>query len=376
MRRAALIAAVAAVALPGTALPATADAAGGEGGCILAPADLGPAKPPQRLRFGVTPGIAGSAGGSQGDAHPVDPRRTREALGRLAAPRRTLVMHLNRLFSSDGAIGIRNFAREVDRYARAGFDSEVQLRYHPRPADEGNIGAFARFVHRAVTRIGKRPSVVAFTVTNEANFPISGNTSDGSYRRVIDALVAGVVEAERTLRQIGRREVEVGFTVAWRYLPDADLAFWKKVGQAGGAPFRQALDFVGAQVYPGLVWPPVSIPGRSAGEEMNDALVLLRRCYMPLAGLGPGVDLWVTENGYATNLARSDQRQSRELESTLSAVRAVSGTLGVTDYRYFNLRDNDSAGSDLFAAVGLLRDDYSRKPAFGVLARAIREYGR
>ena len=52
-----------------------------------------------------------------------------------------------------------------------------------------------------------------------------------------------------------------------------------------------------------------------------------------------------------------------------------SGELGVSDYRYFNLRDNDSDGDDLFDAVGLLRDDYSRKPAFGVLRGAIAETG-
>lgn len=376
MRGTALTAGLAALGLLAACLPPATAADGGEGACLLAPADIGPAKPAERLRFGITPGIAGSAGGSQGQAHPVDPARTVDALEQLAPPRRTLVMHLNRLFSSDGAAGIRSFVRDVDRYARAGFESEVQVRYHPRPADEGDIPAFVHFVRRAVRRLGKRRSVVAFTITNEANFPISGNTSDGSYRGVVDALAEGVVGADRTLRRMGRRNVDVGFTVAWRYLPNADLAFWKKLGRAGGAPFRRALDFVGAQIYPGLVWPPVSIPGRSAGEEVADALVLLRRCYMPLAGLGPEVGLWVTENGYATNLARSEARQERELGSTLAAVRAASGTLGVTDYRYFNLRDNDSAGSDLFAAVGLLRDDYSRKPAFAVLARAIREYGR
>jgi hypothetical protein len=377
VRRAALSAAAAAalVVLPAvTSQPVLA--AGGEGGCILAPGDLGPAVAPQRLRFGITPGIAGSAGGSQGSARPVDQGQTTRALERMALPRRTLVIHLNRLFSSDGSAGIRAFARQVDRYARQGFESEVQVRYHPGSSQEGDIPAFVHFVHHAVERLGRRKSVVAFTITNEANFPISGNTSDGSYRGVVSALTAGVVEADRTLRRIGRQRVDVGFTVAWRYLPNADLGFWQKVGQAGGRPFRRALDFVGAQVYPGLVWPPVSIPGRSAGVEMTDALALLRRCYMPIAGLGDRVDLWVTENGYATNLGHSETRQASELGSTLDAVHAVSGTLGVTDYRYFNLRDNDSDGTDLFAAVGLLRDDYSGKPAFEVMTRGIRSMGR
>jgi hypothetical protein len=61
--------------------------------------------------------------------------------------------------------------------------------------------------------------------------------------------------------------------------------------------------------------------------------------------------------------------------STVRDVHRWSGTLNVTDYRYFNLRDNNSDGTDLFDAVGLLRDDYARKPAFGVLRDLIGELG-
>src|SRR3712207_1213840 len=46
-----------------------------------------------------------------------------------------------------------------------------------------------------------------------------------------------------------------------------------------------------------------------------------------------------------------------------------------TDYRYLNLRDNDSLGPDLFDAVGLLFDDYREKQAFGAYRRAIERYG-
>jgi hypothetical protein len=285
------------------------------------------------------------------------------------------VLHLNRLFSSDGLGAIRRFERSVRRYGERGLATEVQLRYHPRPADEGDIGRFRRFVRQAVVRLARHETFVGLTVTNEVNFPVSPNTSDGSYEGARAALVAGVIEADRVLRRIDRRDVEVGFTFAWRYLPDSDLRFWRELGRIGGKRFARVLDYVGLQIYPGLVWPPLPLPGRSAGTEVVDALALLRHCYMPLAGLGRRTGLWVTENGYPTNLGRSEPGQARELRSTLDAVRSVSGTLGVGDYRYFNLRDNDSGGLDLFAAVGLLRDDYSPKPAFDVLAREIRAHG-
>jgi hypothetical protein len=60
----------------------------------------------------------------------------------------------------------------------------------------------------------------------------------------------------------------------------------------------------------------------------------------------------------------------------VEAVAQWSGALGFTDYRWFNLRDNNSDGSDLFSAVGLLRDDYAPKPAFDAYRRAIKRYGR
>jgi hypothetical protein len=192
---------------------------------------------------------------------------------------------------------------------------------------------------------------------------------------VLDALVKGVVAARREADAIGRSDLRLGFTVMWRWTPDSDQRFWEDLGSRATPEFRSALDYVGLQAYPGLVWPPAPIPGRSAGDEIAEALTLLRDCYMPKAGLGQEVALWITENGYATNLGRTEAQQVADLSSTLDAVHRLSGTLGVTDYRYFNLRDNNSDGTDLFDAVGLLRDDYSEKPAFATYRSLIRSYG-
>src|SRR4051795_10248304 len=96
---------------------------------------------------------------------------------------------------------------------------------------------------------------------------------------------------------------------------------------------------------------------------------------MPKAGLGRRVALSVTENGYATRGGIGEAQQASDLRATADAVSRWSGTLGVTDYRYFNLRDNASRGADLFDAVGLLFDDYREKQAFGVYRDAIARTG-
>jgi hypothetical protein len=346
------------------AVPAAPAVAQGGGDQCLTADPPPPTVPPRALRFGVTARIAGSAGALQGQAAPEDLDRAAAALVDLRPDGRELVLRLNRLFWADGEEGIRAFGALVDRYAAAGLRSEVQVRYHPPEGKEGDIDAWEGFVRQAVRELGARPSVVGFSITNEANFPVSPNTSDGAYDGVVDALVRGTAAARDEGRRIGRPDLVLGFNVAWRYTPESDTRFWNEIGAKATPAFREALDYVGVQVYPGLVWPPVVRPGRTAGDETVEALTLVRDCFMPKAGLGDDIDLWVSENGYATNLGRGEPAQAQQLDSTVRAVHRWSGTLGISDYRYFNLRDNDSDGEDLFDAVGLLRDDYAPKPAF------------
>src|SRR5262245_12563971 len=358
-------------ASPFVAAPAAAQVAGDL--CLTAPAPP-VSTAPRRLRFGIAPLAAGTAGATQAQPKPEDARLALSELERLRPRRRQVVVRLNRMFMSDGEAGIQRFAGLADRYARAGFDSEIQVRYHPGTGQEGDMGAWSRYVRRAARVLGKRPSVKALTITNEVNFPISPNTSDGSYPGALQAIVTGVLAARHELDRIGRADVELGFSFAWRWLPASDADFWRQLGVLATPKFRRALDYVGLQIYPGLVYPPASAAA-SAGRDTVEAITLLRDCYLPQAGLGRRVDLWVTENGYATNLGRTESDQDLALRDTLDDVHRYSGTLGVTDYRWFNLRDNDSAATDLFAAVGLLRDDYSEKPAFGTYRTYIDRIG-
>ncbi|MQA73185.1 MAG: hypothetical protein GEU88_02335 [Solirubrobacterales bacterium] len=330
--------------------------------------------PARRLRFGITPQLAGTVGTAQGEVVPEDRSKRFAALRELRPPHRALVIRLSRLFMSDGRAAIRRFARRARAYARAGFAVESQIRYHPGPRHEGDMRCWRRFVDRASTALGRTPALVALTVTNEVNLPISENTSDGAYPGAINAILRGIPAARRALDRLGRDDVELGFSYAYRYLPDADAEFWREIGERATPRFRRALDYVGVQIYPGLFWPPRLVT-ETAGAATVEALTLLRGCWMPKAGLGGGTELWISENGYATNLGHTEARQADELRSTVDAVHAYSGTLGVSDYRYFNLRDNRPNGTDLFDDVGLLRADYSRKRAFGAYRGLIRELG-
>src|SRR5215210_6379137 len=339
--------------------------------CVTAepPAVTAPQRP---LRLGIFPLAAGSAGAAQTQPAAEDPAKALAALQRLRPPGRELIVRLNRMFWADGDAGLARFAALADGYAREGFRTELQVRYHPPEGHAGDIAGWLEYVRAAVRTFATRRLVVALSITNEANLPGSPNTSDGFYAGVRDALVQGVIAARAESDRLGRPDLSIGFSYAYRNAPEADNAFWKELGTKGGAAFAAAVGHVGLQVYPGLFWPPATTD--PAGDVI-EAMTLLRECWMPKAGLGRGVPLWVTENGYATRGGTGEERQAGDLTATLDALARYSGTLGITDYRYFNLRDNRSLGPDLFDAVGLLFDDYREKAAFAAFRGAVERYG-
>ena len=329
------------------------------------------------LRYGVDTGIAGNPV-PVGSVAASDKRKELAALRGLKPQGRPLVVRLNRLFWSEGERQLQEFAREASRLARHGFDVEVQVRYHPTAEQEGDIGAWRRWVRHVVDVLGKNRRLVSLTITNEVNLPISNNTSDGPYDGARDALIQGVTTAYDQLARHGwERRVKVGFTFAYRFSPQGDVEFWKYLKAHGGPRFLRALGFVGLDDYPGTFYPPVLLPGSPTGSEpgatLAEAAATMRRCYLPMAGIPASVPLWVTENGYPTrggSLGEGEQRDA--LVDMVRATRAIARTYGVTDYRWFNLRDNDSAGVGMFDTCGLLRDDYSRKPSYDAMRRLIR----
>jgi hypothetical protein len=127
------------------------------------------------------------------------------------------------------------------------------------------------------------------------------------------------------------------------------------------------LDWVGLDAYPGT-WGP-GLGGRGLAAEtasfVDGALRAVRVRYLPLAGVPDRVPLRVSETGYPTGPGRTEAMQVAVMKAEVEAVYRARGAYNVTGFRWFDLRDADSSSSSFESQYGLMRDDYSPKPAFG-----------
>ncbi|MDX6699117.1 MAG: hypothetical protein QOE65_2514 [Solirubrobacteraceae bacterium] len=332
-------------------------------------------RPGPKLRFGINPAGEAGALGPRVEPVPDDPARTLAALARLKPPQAPLSLRLNRFFWSDGEAGIQRFLALTSRYTAAGYRVELQLRYHPRPEQEGKVGEFVTWVRDVVRRFGANPGVTAVQVTNEVNFTASPDSSDGAYAGARDALVQGVIAAKDEARRRGYSQLSVGFNWFYRMDPQTEDSFWSHLRDHGGAPFVAALDWVGLDAYPGTVFPPSEPPGGER-DGMVAAMSQLRRCFLPKAGIPDRVPIRVEENGWPTGPGRAEDYQAQALRTMVGAVNDFRGTYNVSDYRWFDLRDHATSSSNFQHHYGLLRDDYSEKPAFAVYRDLIRSLAR
>jgi hypothetical protein len=366
------------LAAAGTLL-ASAPIAGAQDSLCLQ--DYSGARPePRPIRFGIDPGLAGSAGSVQLPSVPDNPRRDLAAVRALRPHRRLLVVRLNRLFWSDGQAGIDRFKRLARTYTNAGDEVELQVRYHPAAGRAGDLSAWRTYVRHVVDSFGANRRVVAMTITNEVNLTFSANTSDGYYRGAEDALIEGIEVARAEAGKRHFRQLRFGFTYAYRLAPNADVAFFRYLKDHGGMRFARAVGFVGLDFYPGTVFPPVMLPGDSYRHELAQAAGVLRRCLAPAAGIGGQTPIWITENGVPTGIL-SEAQQAAALTQLVTAAHDYARSYNITDYRWFNLRDSVSSGPQTlsgltFASDGLLRSDYAPKPSFAAYRRLIGALGK
>ncbi|HTW09818.1 MAG TPA: hypothetical protein VME46_20105 [Acidimicrobiales bacterium] len=315
------------------------------------------------LRFGVFPlGAAGTPDGvATGPAD--DCEQMAAALERLAGGGRPWLV---RMYSGwMGAESARASLEHMDRWATGPWDLDMVLCYRDRT---GDLDGWLAFVGEVIARWGDRFSTLQ--VTSEANLAGAPGAADGDYPRVAEALVRGVLRAAEAKSDLGAA-LGIGFAVAFEPYPERCF-LWPEVRQLGGRDFPAAVDYAGIDMYPDVFpsRPPMTLEG--LGEAVGLMLRAFRARVLEPIGIGPEVPVHICENGWPTGPTRSPQRQADAIESVVRAVHAARSDLNVTHWELFTLRDADSANDDLFYQFGILRDDYTPKPAFD---RLIRLYG-
>jgi hypothetical protein len=329
------------------------------------------------LRFGIYPG--GGVGTVDAPALPVAEDRARRTalLGELRGGRDLVVHEYTALDGTDRLDGdLQWVEQELDTAQQAGLGFELVLRHRPAAADpDAAVAAYVRDVRQVVARIGRHPALTGLQVTNEANITQAPDAGDGASPGVRQALVRGVLAADEELRRLGRRDVAVGFNVA-HGAPGDLRAFFADLRRLGGRPWARAVDWVGVDIYP-ATWSAPRAPQPDAVKAVvGGALLDLRRRHLPAAGLGRRVRLHVTENGFPTGPGRTDADQVAVMAASVAAVLEVRDRAGVSDFRWFDLRDADSASPHLEHQYGIVRSDFTRKPAFAVLQELVARYGR
>ncbi|MGK2933049.1 MAG: hypothetical protein ACSLFD_09835 [Solirubrobacterales bacterium] len=326
------------------------------------------------IRFGIGPRLAGEVGtGQTTPLVKVDVGKRDAALRKLAGDR-SFTVRLNRLFMADGQDGIDRFRHMARHYSARGLKVELQVRYHPNEDRNGNIRAWVDYVHRVVRAFGPIRGVTGLQITNEVNLAFSPNTSDGFYDQAVNALIQGVKAAKNESRRRGYERLEIGFNYAWLFKGQADADFWTALGRDGGRALRRSTDWIGLDLYPGTYAPPASAI-TDYGDAFLEGLAQVRECYMPMAGFGPRVPLRIEETGWPTGPGRTPALQKKALRQFVTTAVRYRGTYGITDFRWFGLRDNNSAGPDYQSYFGLLDDRYRPKPAFGEYRRLVDRFG-
>ena len=320
------------------------------------------------LIFGMYPG--GYIGQSGGIAViPDDSLRIHEALNHLQVSDAPFLVRGYKHYTGPLApvkAGLVETPQRVERYLRNGRKLDLVLCFR-----QPDLAGWLVFIRETIRRY--RSMLSTLQITEEANVTTFAEV-DGCIPYVREALVKGVIAAKEEIQHSGL-DIQVGFSAALNFDPADD--FWPTLATLGGQPFLDALDYVGLDFFPDVFRPLA--PDGSPGDIRTSVVGVLshfRQVNLAAASISEDCPIHITEHGWPTGPTRSYERQTEVVELVIRTIHEHRNQFNITHYEHHALRDANSSNPDLFSQFGLLRDDYSPKPAFERYRQLIAELGR
>jgi hypothetical protein len=319
------------------------------------------------LTFGIYPGgVPGSALESHHKlttGKPDVPEEINRALDSLQGKKQLLVRTCLRFtgIADDPRLEPMPSAADVARYTWRGRKIDLVLSNWD---SRGNLSGWTKFIETVIARYGAY--IGCLQICEEPN--LYDYPGDGRFPHAAEAVVAGVIVARTKLRACGFSGL-VGFNAVPSF--DPNDGFWRELAGKIDKRFISSLDYVGLNLYPDVSEPLVG----DLPETVKTILAHFRNERLRPAGIPDSVPLHICENGWPTGPNRYYTRQADLLEQMVRTVYALRQTLNITHYRLFALRDEDTANPDPYRQFGIMRDDYSPKPAFLTYGKLIAELG-
>jgi len=318
------------------------------------------------MKFGL---YIGSAAGTDKDlavGKPDDPAAIHDTLSKLENNLHPLVTRGYIHYLGDGKTG--NEAPEnIIQYATPSRKIDLVLCYRALHYDSDDWKAT---ISHIVKRYGDH--LCSLQITEEPNLK-DAYAGDGSFENIDKALYDGILFAKEAIRNFDY-PIKVGFNTVLSFNP-ADN-FWNSIGSDDYQLFRQTIDYVGLDFFPDVFRP---LPDEGFPDDLKNTVkhVLrhFRNTLSNTATLLPSLPIYITENGWSTGGGKTYERQQVIVETIVRALNDIKDELNIERYELFGLRDTDTNNDNLFYQFGIVKDDYTPKPAFYKFLDLIKELG-
>lgn len=314
----------------------------------------------RNLTFGIYPG--GNAGSDNGLAkgNPDNPTLIKEALAQLQHENKTFLVRCYLHYIGEGKI--KNLTPlNPKQYLAKGRKLDLVLGYQSK---NGDITDWAEFIKQQINEYGS--DLGKIQICEEPNL-YGIPYVDGDSPNVSQAVVQGVITAKKEIKKLGL-DVEVGFNGVPTFDPNND--FWRAIGELGTSEFIDSLDYIGLDFFPDVFRP---IAFEEIRNSVDTVLNHFRNVSLVEAKIPSKIPLHITENGWATSPERSESKQAAVIETVIRAINEYQEKYNITQYELFDLRDANSSTSDFFYQFGIVKDDYTPKPAFETYKKLISE---